>query len=429
MRSDTSIRTDPVSSIPAAKIERMSCDLFPNIKLYCYKCNRFWISKTDRYPKLCPLCKLSKWYVPVEREITCKVCNRKWNRGNINEPCPQCGHSSLELESEDTLVCNQCEHKWIKRTEALPSKCPLCKTTKWNSERTELNMCYGCGHTWKMRAEKPKRCPSCQSQIWDTPFYKLQCRRCGYKWKARPGKTSNEVKICPSCKSRKWNETPKMMLCVSCRLFYINRSNTPHSRCPACYQKKNSYTIVCDFCKVSWVSTKDDWSTCPRCGKPKPDEAKEMTIDFWNNERFSLRYTYTDDFSFIYLWEGEIPVATMYLHDLLAMLNITAEQFTARVSDPSKNDEWSDVADYMYEHRNDHTKYIPDLMKKLEIVEFDAAVLSLHFTGMGPEAIAVHMRLSIEEIRRSFDRIMDAYIRKNIIVNDSAFTNDPLSLY
>jgi hypothetical protein len=157
--------------------------------------------------------------------------------------------------------------------------------------------------------------------------------------------------------------------------------------------------------------------------------SRDKSLDIWNDGKFFLRYIYTDEFGFIYLWERDKPVATMYLHELLRHIKINAEQFISRISDKSYMSRWREVSEYMYEHRNDYLANIPYFMKRLSLCEFDAEVLSIHFTGMGPEAIAVKFGLSSDEVRKSFDRIMAAYQDSGIVVNDSIFTNDPMSKY
>lgn len=397
-------------------------------KQYCYSCGYQWLSRKGDTPKTCPRCKLSKCDISSVKKALCKKCGNEWQKMKENEPCPKCGHSLSDRNPLDMLHCNQCDHEWLKRSKDLPKKCPVCRTSKWNDERIPIHTCRKCGYMWRTRSENPNKCPKCQSKKWDVTAHKLQCRRCGHRWVTQEGRTSDEVRICPSCKSRKWNETPKLAICRSCGAYYIGRFNGPESRCPSCNSKRASFNNVCGFCGTAWAST-EDWAVCPRCGKPRPNQKEEKTIEIWTDGNFSLRYVHTDEFGFIYLWEGKEPTAVTYFHYLLKKLSITAEQFIARLSDPKYEMDWKGLAQNMYEHRDDYLENVPYLIKRLNICRFDATILSIHFTGMGPEAIAVKFGLSIEEVRRSFDRIMAAYSDKGIVVNDSIFTEDPISLY
>lgn len=90
---------------------------------------------------------------------------------------------------------------------------------------------------------------------------------------------------------------------------------------------------------------------------------------------------------------------------------------------------WKGLAKYMLEHAEDYLNYVPYFMKRLNISEFDARVLSIHFGGMGPEAIAIKMGRTLADIRSSFDRIMAAYSDSGIVVDDTIFTEDPFGLY
>ena len=254
---------------------------------------------------------------------------------------------------------------------------------------------------------------------------KLQCRRCGYRWKANAGKTSEDVRMCPSCKSTHWNETPRMKCCRVCSRYFIVR-NPEQEVCQACGSTKSSYRMVCNFCNTEWSSTSQQSSTCPRCGKPNPmDDA----MDLWTLGRIKLKYVCDEGYNVIYLWEGDIPVASMYSHDFLSEVGMTAKTFAASIRSPEHVETWKRVARSMYDRRDSYKENIPYFMAKLDLCEFDATVLALHFTGMCPEAISIRMSLRPSEIRSSFDRIMQAYKDTGIKVNDSLYTPDPISYY
>jgi predicted Zn-ribbon and HTH transcriptional regulator len=396
---------------------------------YCHRCGHLWIPRKAGVPRLCSRCKSSQWNVPIRRDAVCGKCGNEWCRTEINEPCPECGLTGREGTAPEALRCNQCDHEWIKRSAGQPKRCPVCKTSKWNETKVPQQACHRCGHVFRIRTESPLKCPKCQSAKWNIPAYKLQCRRCGHRWISRGERRSDEVRICPSCKSGKWNETPKLMMCESCGTYYINRSDKGGSRCPSCSKGKKSFRKTCDFCKSSWNSTADGWTTCPRCGKPRSGAEDGRTFEMWSDGVKSLRYVHADDLCSIYLWDGNTPLATMYFHDLLNRMDITAEQFGARLSDQRYERDWMELAEHMHRHRDDYKENIPYLMKRLNICEFDATVLAIHFTGMGPEAIAVRFDISPGDVRKSFDRIMAAYADSGIVVNDSLFTDDPMSLY
>ena len=401
-----------------------------SFKLYCYRCGHFWSTRGGRLPKMCPRCKSSQWDTPVRRNAECKKCGNVWQMSMIDEPCPSCGYSRFESNPSSVLHCNQCDHEWVRRShDKLPNKCPVCKTTKWNEEKIPQFTCRICGYVWRAQMKNPKRCPRCQSGKWNMLVYKLQCRRCGHKWVAKEGRTSEDVKMCPACKSRKWREVPKPVLCNRCGTYYINRSKKSSSRCPTCNSKAKIFENTCEFCKTVWMSTCYGDIICPICGKPKLNTLKDRTMDIWKGGGFSLRYTYANEFASIYLWEGDVPVATIYFHDLLRHMGMNAEQFTISLSDPGFSSRLENISKYMYEHRDDYMSNVSYFISRLNICRYDAEVLAIHFTGMGPEAIALKFGVPIDDIRRSFDRIMAAYTDNGIIVNDSIFTDDPLSLY
>lgn len=396
-------------------------------KNYCYRCSHLWASRKDDMPKMCPRCKSSRWDYSAIKDAACASCGERGHRSKSDGGCPKCRRPETDRMAGNTLRCNQCDHEWVKRADPMPKKCPVCRSFRWNEEKIPQLTCRRCGHMWRMRENKPRKCPKCQSEKWDVPSYKLQCRRCGYKWIT--GKASEDVEMCPSCKSRKWGKAPKLMICKSCGTLYVVKSESRGSRCPSCTSKRRAFKITCEFCGADWNSTMGEWTVCPRCGKPKSDDKDEKTIEIWSDGRFSLKYVYTGGFGYIYLWEEGQPISTIYLHDLLYKMNIATDQFITYLSDSANNEKWKVVSEDMFGHRNDYLKDVPFFMKRLNLCEFDATILSIHFAGMGPEAIAVKFDISIEEVRKSFDRTMAAYADNGIVVNDSSFTSDPMSHY
>lgn len=393
--------------------------------LYCYRCGNSWVQEGFSRPRLCPRCKTSLWDEPVSKQARCSECGTEWTRKAIGEPCPQCGSTKDDSEP-GSLHCNQCDHVWLRRGDHDPKRCPMCRSDRWNRPRDHKLRCRRCGHVWRNRSERPDRCPACQSSRWDEPVYRLQCRRCGYKWVSREGRTSEDIKICPSCKSKKWNEVPEVHACVSCGRYFILRVPTPYPKCPHCSSKRTSRDNQCPFCGMEWIST-GEWSTCPRCGKERQDSDRSNLI--WSDGRLSLRYVYTDGMAFIYLWNGDVPEATIYFRDLLRRTGLTATQMMLRFSDPVYDAMWRAVSKEMMEHRDDYLENVAYLSKRLNIDSLDAKVLAVHFTGMGPEAISVKFAMSLEDVRRSFDRIMAAFVDNGIVVDDSVFTDDAMSMY
>ena len=100
-----------------------------------------------------------------------------------------------------------------------------------------------------------------------------------------------------------------------------------------------------------------------------------------------------------------------------------------RAHNEDYSDFWKDIITSLHEHREDYKEDIPYFKKRLCLDDDDSEILSLHFLGMGPEAISIRMGTSIKEVIESFNRIMNAYSEGGIIVNDSVYTDDPFSEY
>lgn len=93
------------------------------------------------------------------------------------------------------------------------------------------------------------------------------------------------------------------------------------------------------------------------------------------------------------------------------------------------DDTFGELVDYMYEHRDDYKQYIPYFKKRLNLSDTDSKILSIHFIGMGPEAIAVKFSIPYEKVKESFDRIMNAFADSGIAVDDTVFTENPFDYY
>lgn len=322
------------------------------------------------------------------------------------------------------LRCNQCDHEWVMRGTSLPKKCPLCRSASWNEPRMHRFACYRCGHVWRNRSEHPVKCPNCQSRRWDAPALRLQCRRCGYRWVPRDGRSSDDVRICPSCKSVRWREAPRIRECSGCGSIFMAQGEG--RLCPSC-RRGGGVAGRCGFCGFEWNADDDGWSVCPRCGKSR--SVQDEVVEFWADGDRSLRYVFSDGCATLYLWEDGMPVAARYLRDVLADMDATAGQLMYMIGNPKYSETWGILAADMHKHRDDYERNIPYLSRRLNLSEGDARVLAIHFSGMGPEAIAVRFGMGIDDVRRTFDRIMNAYEDNGIVVDDSIFTEDPFAFY
>lgn len=390
-------------------------------RFFCYRCGNVWRDE-GKPSRTCPRCGSSRWDVPVRKEAACPKCGTTWTRAGFDDACPNCGGAA----SPDILRCNQCDHEWVRRTEGPPDRCPVCHSSRWSEPRLHQYTCFRCGHVWRNRSSKPRKCPSCQSRLWNEPAYRLQCRRCGYRWVSR--RPSEEVSMCPSCKSRRWNEAPVISVCDSCGEFFMSRSGRKARRCPTCVANKGAAKSECPFCGMKWTGPAE-WATCPRCGKSRPDDLSDKAIEIWSDGARSLRYVFSDACAFVYLWEDGIPVASIYFHELLNRLEVNANQAMLRFGDPDYASSWKSLADHMHDHMDDYLDNVTYFTRRLSLSEHDARILAIHFTGMGPEAISLRFGMPLEDVRRSFDRIMDAYVDSGIVVDDSIFTDDPISKY
>lgn len=152
-----------------------------------------------------------------------------------------------------------------------------------------------------------------------------------------------------------------------------------------------------------------------------------MTL--WSDGRYRMEYVCQDGFGYLYLWDGRVPVATMYMHVVCERFSMTIDQLIHSLSEKFMKDKLSELKDEMIARENSYVAYIDYFMKRLSLNFEDARILAVHFTGMGPEAIAIKFGLSQESVRLSFDRIMNAYSNKGIVVDDTIFTENPFVYY
>lgn len=233
--------------------------------------------------------------------------------------------------------------------------------------------------------------------------------------------------ICPKCKSSKWDETPSVHRCAVCKAYYISE-RTDSSRCPKCRSHHRAVECSCPYCDSKWISKKESWLSCPICGADRKHEEEEVVITIWTDGKRTLKYVFENGCAFVYLWAGETPEAVMYFHDLLMVSGTTANQMIQRFGEEDAG-RWAALAGMMHDHRDDYLRDVPYFMERLGLGEEDAKILSIHFTGMGPEAIALKFGMKLSEIRKRFDNIMAVFSRNGIVVNDNVFTENAKSLY
>ncbi len=394
-------------------------------RLYCYRCGYYWRIRSSQLPRTCPRCGSSRWNDPVRSDTVCRFCGSTWRLSSLSDPCPSCGHTILEAPDPSVLHCNRCDHEWRPRTDGRPRRCPLCKSTMWDSPRPVRYTCHACGRVWVGGGKRPARCPTCRSTLWDRPIIRVQCRVCGHSWALKGGRTTEDVGRCPKCRSAHWMEPPVIKKCADCGLSYVVRGGD--RGCPQCKGYSDLERHTCGFCGMEW-GTSDGSGSCPRCGRMK-DSPQDRYIDLWSDGVLRLQYAFMDDFAFVYLWENSRPVAATYFHQLIDGLGMTKQKFVSGMNDGSLTPVLRSVSRRMSEHRFDYLDKVDYFMKRLGLDDDDAIILSLHFTGMGLEAISLHLKRPLKDIRIAFDRIMKAYEDSGIVVDDSVFTDDPFQYY
>ena len=326
--------------------------------------------------------------------------------------------------------CSRCGHGWYARSDKRPPFCPKCRSKMWDQPKPRKFTCHACGHVWECRGdEPPQRCPVCRSVKWNAPRYRLQCLRCGYKWVPRNCSSPDDVKICPRCKSRKWNRIPNVSRCSNCGVFFIDNGAEKSSRCPRCRSKGEAVTFRCPFCNSEWTSRKDSWAVCPVCGTPRPESGGNDIVEMWKRDNRSLKYSTNEGTAVIYLWQDGKPVSAKYLSEVLEKTDRNMDQLVKVIGKQEYESVWEHIANWLYDERDAYLDNVEYLAKRLGLSNEDATVLAIHFTGMGPEAISMRLDIPYERVRESFDRIMAAYENGGIVVDDTIYTDDPVSKY
>lgn len=388
--------------------------------VYCYRCGHLWMPKTEAVPRRCPRCHSSRWDVPERKLRLCKFCGTEFQMDSLGDPCPSCGRRQDEGLTDRSLRCNQCDYEWRRKLEALPKTCPMCRSAEWNLPKAERLMCQQCGHVWRSTVEHPGRCPGCRSKIWDQPLRAVRCQRCGHVWKMRSQRSDGRAVSCPGCGTRHWDVPLSVVPDDSdgCRR-YVQASSASKD------------LIECRVCGERWYATTDGRYECPGCGALASlhDRIASTSMVLWKHGGSELTYVVENGYGCVYLWDGDVPVACRYIHEVLSELGTTIGDIVRSVNEGTDRYDWEGLADEMRRRMHDHERYMWYFEKRLSLSYADARILAMHFTGMGPEAIARNLSLDESAVSAAFDRIMDAYRDSGIIVDDTIYTSDPFSHY
>ena len=391
----------------------------------CFKCGHRWTSRSDERPVSCPSCRSRRFDVP-SREHRCSRCGAGWVPKDFDDACPYCGLPVSDIGKGTEFSCNQCGHHWVSRGSEKPVKCPRCKSRNWGEPKIPRLTCRKCGYVWKSRTEAPKYCPGCKSSTWDKDTFKLKCFRCGHKWVLSEGADPDTVRTCPSCRSKKWNELPPVRTCSMCHGRFVSRA--PGKVCPACAGKA-AHRMECGFCGTSWTAEREA-RVCPVCGLVlSGEDGSEKNTTLWDDGESKLDYLFKDGIGCVYLWKRGYPDSCEYLDSLLERKNLRYNTLVGRAMDDRYGDFWRGLAEDLHARRDMYAENIPYLAGRLGLDPGDAEILALHFVGMSPEVITLRLDMNIRDVRAAFTRIQDAYRRSDIVVNDSVYTDDPISCY
>lgn len=99
--------------------------------------------------------------------------------------------SKGEEPSPDGLIrrnaCIKCGYEWsVRDGTPFPKRCPSCESTLWNEKGLKRHSCMCCGHAWMSRQDDPLRCPSCRSRQWAEGPRRYVCTACGLEQPDRP---------------------------------------------------------------------------------------------------------------------------------------------------------------------------------------------------------------------------------------------------
>ena len=126
---------------------------------------------------------------------------------------------------------------------------------------------------------------------------------------------------------------------------------------------------------------------------------------------------------------GSYPVSCRYLNEILDENGLEFAAIVKRAGSERYGRFWDSLTEDMLSRRDSYKENIPYFMDRLGLNEDQAEILALHFTGMSPETIALRLNRSLRDIRSEFTRIQNAFSQEGIVVNDSVYTEDPISYY
>ncbi|MCL2148077.1 MAG: hypothetical protein FWH47_01895 [Methanomassiliicoccaceae archaeon] len=166
-------------------------------------------------------------------------------------------------------VCLVCGHTWdaVIKGAGRPKRCPACDSSLWDVGDALKHTCVRCSHTWSSRLESPAVCPRCRSGLWRTAEKKHTCAVCGHVWEGRAGK--DMPARCPRCDSRRWGKELHRHICVACSHEWMGRSEVPLV-CPKCLSKswnKDVRIFSCGECGHVWRAGPEErrLTLCPEC--------------------------------------------------------------------------------------------------------------------------------------------------------------------
>lgn len=282
-------------------------------------------------------------------------------------------------------------------------------------------MCQQCGHVWRRQAERPVKCPGCQSRIWDRPARVVRCQRCGHVWKMRARRAEGAEAVCPGCHSTRWDEPMLVTRTGEGGAVRYSRSNS----------RSETEMVECRYCGRRWYLAAGNDAVCPGCGTEASyrDRISSTSMTLWSSGSMELTYVTENGYGCVYLWNDDLPLACRYIHEVLGRLGMTMGEVVDRVNRGDLRKEFGELAEDMARTMNDYEIYIDYFMKRLMLRRSDARILAIHFTGMSPEAIARRFSYSEGFVREAFDRIMAAYADSGIVVDDTIYTDDPFRFY
>ncbi|MCQ2070888.1 MAG: hypothetical protein MJZ68_07135, partial [archaeon] len=238
--------------------------------------------------------------------------------------------------------------------------------------------------------------------------------------------TSTDVTMCPSCKSRKWDLTCNMKRCSGCGSMFAYGKDILSDLCPVCKGYEGPARRTCVFCGTEWTSVKDV-NVCPRCGTDVEKDSENI-VTIWSEGDRRLVYAKVFGTEKVYLFLDGVPVMSKYMTEIKTVFRRSTEEFLKDSLEHRMDGKLGEFAEILEKRRYDYLGNVPYLMGHLGLGEDDAEILSIHYKGMGPEAISLLFDRPLKEIREAFDRIMEAYSRAGVVINHGSLKDDPIIL-